>query len=320
MERRVSYFEKIEPGHPPITIRWHARGNQGAVGASALLVTLAARLGYGATSAPVFGAEKEGAPITVFNRFAAEEIEAFYTPPKLDVIVIVDPTIAGVTAGSHDKTIFVVNTEKDPEVIARELKLGPARIITVNATTIALAEMKKIGSKAAYPNTTVLGALLHVFPFISLESLSEELHEAYEEKGEKMIGANIAAATRGFKEAKEFDGRGTDIPKAIINPPKLPDWTEILPGGGCPANGSSVANLTGTWRTKRPIRVVKNCTDCLVCVEACPEHSILVTEDMQRILMINLDHCKGCGICAKVCPSNAIGLMDEQRAKKNDSK
>jgi pyruvate ferredoxin oxidoreductase delta subunit len=46
----------------------------------------------------------------------------------------------------------------------------------------------------------------------------------------------------------------------------------------------------------------------------CPDSSILVDPENEKMLGFNLDHCKGCGICAAVCPVNAkmIRKADEE--------
>lgn len=319
---KTTYFDKLESGKPAITLVWHARGNQGAVGASAILVDLAANLSetgqeYDATSAPTFGAEKEGAPIRIYNRISKDRIEVFYTPPKLDVIIIVDPTIhRGVLAeGEHGDTIYLINTNKAPEEIARELKLGPRRIVTVDATTIARAELK---TKRSHPNTTMLGALLRIFPFFSLELMSNVIETTYEEKGHKVVNANQIAMKRGFEEALEFDGRETDIPWEKVPPPKKIPWDEILPGGSIPATGNFTANKTGSWRTERPILDPDKCIHCLSCSQACNDNSILTQygpDGLLRMTGFDYEHCKGCGACVPICPSRAIHMVPETEEK-----
>ncbi len=319
---KISYFDKLESNMPPVTIVWHGRGNQGAVGASAILTELVAHLveqgqEYDATSAPIFGAAKEGEPIRVYNRIGRDPIEVFYTPVKLDVIIIVDPSIARgiLIQGTHKDTIYLINTNKTPEEIARELKLGPHRVVTIDASRIAREELK---TKRSHPNTTILGALLHIFPFFTLESMNKTIETTYEEKGHKVVSTNQRAMERGFAETLEFDGRGTDIPWEEVVLPKKIAWQDILPGGSVPATGNFQVNKTGTWRTERPILDLDKCIHCLSCAQACNDNSILTEEGengLLKVVGIDYDHCKGCAACVTVCPSKAIHMVPEKETK-----
>jgi 2-oxoacid:acceptor oxidoreductase gamma subunit (pyruvate/2-ketoisovalerate family)/2-oxoacid:acceptor oxidoreductase delta subunit (pyruvate/2-ketoisovalerate family) len=320
---KISYFDKLESNTPPVTVVWHARGNQGAVGASSNITDLVALLIelhsiYDATSAPIFGAAKEGEPIRVYNRIGKDPIEVFYTPTKLDVIIIVDPSIARniLLQGAHKDTVYLINTDKDPEKIARELKLGGRRIVTVNATKIAREELK---TKRSHPNTTMLGALIHIFPFFTQELMAKTIEKTYEEKGHAVVSTNQKAMERGYAEVVEFDGRKIDIPWEEIVQPKLLAWYEILPGGAMPAVGNFSLNKTGTWRTERPVWDPEKCIHCLSCIPpSCPDDSIFTKigqDGLKEFVGFDYDHCKGCGVCANICPVKAIRMISESEAK-----
>jgi len=327
MEKKT--FEiSLEKGKPPVNVRWHARGHMGFDGVGKMVVSLMTMVNqhcetetFGdSTGAGVFGAEKEGAPTMTDNAISREKIESFHKPKIFEVKVIGDPTIAGVTANTNENTIFLVNA-KDPEEIARKLGLGPSRVIAVDATTIALAEMKKIGSKATFPNTAVLGAFVHIFPFITLDELSAAIKQKYGGRGEETVTANIACAKRGFEEAKFFDGRGTDVPKAKIVAPKLLRWDEMLPGAAVWATGNMDEIKTGDWRVKRIVPFSKNCIGCHKCLIVCPEDVIVATEDadgVMKIIVIDLEYCKGCGLCKNICPQNAFLFKNEATEKQKD--
>lgn len=322
---KIPYFDTLKEGAPPVTTVFHARGNQGAVAAAETLIILFAKLvelGYilDATSAPIFGAAKEGEPIRIYGRNGSDKIEVFYTPISLDVIVIFDTTINRnvLLQGAHKDTIFVINTNEDPEVIARKLKLGPKRIITVSATKIAREEIK---SRRSHPNTTMLGAFARLFPFIPLDLLKQSIETKLEEKGHKVVEVNLKAFDRGFAEAREFDGREIDIPFEPIVMPKLLAWYEIPPAGAMPAVASFSANKTGTWRTERPIWDPGICIHCMSCKNTCPDYSILTKRNQDGLLEFvgfDYEHCKGCGLCANVCPVvpvKAIHMVSEAEAK-----
>jgi 2-oxoacid:acceptor oxidoreductase gamma subunit (pyruvate/2-ketoisovalerate family)/2-oxoacid:acceptor oxidoreductase delta subunit (pyruvate/2-ketoisovalerate family) len=330
MTDKITYFDKIKEIEKTIVGIWHGRGNQGYIAGCSILARAMFQLEYFATAFGFFGAEKGGAPGLGFNRIARFPIEAFHTPNRFDFVVILDTTIDNLTRGSHKDTIYVVNTPKKPEEIARELKLGPARVLTVDATGIA---GKIMPSGFQYPNTAMLGAVIHLFPEITLDLLRTEVREwePFVEKGEKVITMNISAVEAGFAGTQDFDGRGTNIQKAEILPPKPVMWYEYEPAAAITNTGNSHATKTGDWRTERPIRVDEfiaekikagtkkaRCVDCMLCFQFCPDFSIVVKDG--KISGIDLEHCKGCLICHNVCPYGAIGQNTEAKAKKTDAK
>jgi pyruvate ferredoxin oxidoreductase delta subunit len=71
--------------------------------------------------------------------------------------------------------------------------------------------------------------------------------------------------------------------------------------------GNSVKNLTGGWRSLKPVKDKKKCTNCGICWQFCPDSSI--TDKFE----INYKYCKGCGICAKECVFGAIKMEKEEK-------
>ena len=66
--------------------------------------------------------------------------------------------------------------------------------------------------------------------------------------------------------------------------------------------GSTRENLTGGWRTYKPVFITDNCRKCLRCVNYCPEGVVYLNEE--DYTYADLDYCKGCGICAAECPGH----------------
>jgi 2-oxoacid:acceptor oxidoreductase delta subunit (pyruvate/2-ketoisovalerate family) len=64
-------------------------------------------------------------------------------------------------------------------------------------------------------------------------------------------------------------------------------------------------NLTGSWRTFRPVVDMDKCIKCGICWQDCPDAAIEWDEDHP---VWRYSHCKGCGICARECPSDAIEM------------
>ena len=82
-------------------------------------------------------------------------------------------------------------------------------------------------------------------------------------------------------------------------------WQEIPIGGMILEAGNAVEYLTGGWRAFRPVRGEADCTDCFQCWLFCPDSSILVDAENEKMAGFDLEHCKGCGLCAAVCPVNS---------------
>ncbi len=82
-------------------------------------------------------------------------------------------------------------------------------------------------------------------------------------------------------------------------------WREIPIGGLILEAGNSVEYPTGGWRAFRPVHGEADCTHCFQCWLFCPDSSILVDAEHEKMMGFDLDHCKGCGLCAAVCPVNA---------------
>lgn len=85
----------------------------------------------------------------------------------------------------------------------------------------------------------------------------------------------------------------------------LKGWKELAPGGLILEAGNAVEYRTGGWRAFRPVFGEAACIHCFQCWLFCPDSSIRVDAEHEKMVGFDLDHCKGCGICAAVCPVNA---------------
>ena len=59
------------------------------------------------------------------------------------------------------------------------------------------------------------------------------------------------------------------------------------------------------WRSVRPNMDKERCTDCGVCIEACPMATIYADG---AVIRIRYEGCIGCGICAVNCRIHAIQM------------
>src|SRR3989304_4356169 len=77
-----------------VEVRFHGRGGMGAVVASQLLAQAAFLEGRWTQSFPFFGVERRGAPVTAFTRIAAKPVEVRTNVYEPDVVVVLDAALA----------------------------------------------------------------------------------------------------------------------------------------------------------------------------------------------------------------------------------
>lgn len=177
-------------------IRLHGRGGQGVVMAAHILGTAFVAGGKYASSFPMFGVERRGAPVASFIRFGDKPIREkckIYNP---DCLVILDSTAFGVPEnydGLKPRSILVRNLATNVRPVGRFYE-NIEVIATVDATKIATEE---IGM--AICNTCMLGAFAHATDWISLDAIVEILGDFFPGK---RLQSNIRSCTRGFKEVK----------------------------------------------------------------------------------------------------------------------
>ena len=122
-------------------IRWHGRGGQGAKTAALLFADAALEQGKYIQAFPEYGPERMGAPVAAFNRMSSKPILLHSGVTDPDVVIVLDPTLmdsVDVTEGLPQNGTILVNTEKSPSDIKKELKVaGDIRVFAVDASTIS---------------------------------------------------------------------------------------------------------------------------------------------------------------------------------------
>jgi len=184
-----------------VEIRWHARGGQGAVTASKILASAAIEEGKYAQSAPDYGAERSGAPLRAFNRISDKPINLHCLVLNPDIVVIVDPTLLKAVPfleGTDESAVLIVNTDRSPEEIRSEYNVGNRKVYTVDATKIAMEELKR-----PLMNVPMLGALVRVLGDIDLKTVENDIKKAFGKKvSEELLSANIRALRRAYEEVR----------------------------------------------------------------------------------------------------------------------
>ncbi|MEI3362981.1 MAG: 2-oxoacid:acceptor oxidoreductase family protein [Oscillospiraceae bacterium] len=121
-------------------IRLHGIGGLGTVKAGEMLVHATVASGKYGNSTPMFGFERQGAPVTSFVRLSNEKIRAKNQVYNPDCTLILDPSLlisAPVFEGMKEDSVAVLNTQVSD---AQSLITSPniKRVAWLDATTIAL--------------------------------------------------------------------------------------------------------------------------------------------------------------------------------------
>ena len=188
-----------------LEIRWHGRGGQGAKTAAAMVAEVAIDAGKYAQAAPEYGAEREGAPIRAYTRISDHIIrvhDAIYYP---DIVIVLDETLLvsqDVASGLSADGILLVNTAKSPAEVRKLLGLKTGKVYTIDATTIALEEIKR-----PIPNTVMTGALCKVSGVVDADHIKEDINKKLGGKlSEDMLKGNYRAVERAFEEVRGDNG------------------------------------------------------------------------------------------------------------------
>lgn len=160
-------------------IRWHGRGGQGAVTGAKLLAKAGFLAGFaGVTSAPSFGAERRGAPITCYTRLSDEPVRVLSQVAEPDVVVVLDDSlveIGGAASGLRAGGLMLVNTVRTPEEIGA---VGDFRVVTADVTGSAEAA-GVIVAGTAMVNTAILGSIAAATGLVGMDEIASVIGEAF---------------------------------------------------------------------------------------------------------------------------------------------
>ena len=185
-------------------IRWHGRGGQGAKTAALLFADAALAQGLYIQAFPEYGPERMGAPVTAFNRLSSKPILLHSGVTSPAIVIVLDPTLTenvDVTEGMPDNGVLLINTEKQPADIKKELNVaGSIKVFTVDASTIS---KETIGREI--PNTPMLGALIKATGVLDFKEMFEDTKTKLEKKFKskpEVIEGNLKAIERAYNEVK----------------------------------------------------------------------------------------------------------------------
>jgi 2-oxoacid:acceptor oxidoreductase gamma subunit (pyruvate/2-ketoisovalerate family) len=177
--------------------RWHGRGGQGVVTSNQMLGKAALAEGNYIQAFPEFGPERTGAPVRAFLRISKKPIQVYAQVYHPDVVVCIDPTlveVVNVAEGLKDDGTLVINTEKGPEAIREKFGLKGGKVVTVDASTIAMEVMGR-----PFYNMPTMAAAVQATGIVAVGTV---LHEVLERYPGKVGELNKVAIERAVKEAK----------------------------------------------------------------------------------------------------------------------
>jgi 2-oxoacid:acceptor oxidoreductase gamma subunit (pyruvate/2-ketoisovalerate family) len=198
MGGKTMVFLFIDEGNDMVEVIWHGRGGQGVVIAAQILAESAYLQGFkGVTSAPTFGPERRGAPLTASTRISDAPIRTFSQIEKADIAVVLDPSLFGVVNilfSLKPNGWLIVNTTKKPDEL--DIQDG-INVATADAAAIAL-KFRLLKEGAPIVNTPMLGVFSRATGLVTPEYLEKGL------KWKLSGGAsatNIAALKAAYDEA-----------------------------------------------------------------------------------------------------------------------
>lgn len=177
--------------------RWHGRGGQGVVTSNQMLGKAALAEGNYIQAFPEFGPERTGAPVRAFLRISKVPIQIYAQVYAPDVVVCIDPTLLDVVnpaEGLKAEGTLVVNTERDPKDIRTKFGFKGGKVVTVDASTIAMEVLGR-----PFYNMPTMGAAVSATGVVAVNTVIEEVLNRYPGK----IGdLNKVAIERAVKEAQ----------------------------------------------------------------------------------------------------------------------
>jgi len=146
---------------------------------------------------PEFGPERTGAPVRAFLRISKVPIQVYAQVYHPDVVVCIDPTLLEVvnpTEGLKADGTLVLNTERDPKDIRSKYGFTGGKVVTVDASTIAMEVMGR-----PFYNMPTMAAAVSSTGVVEVNTVIEEVLNRYPGK----VGdLNKVAIERAVKEAK----------------------------------------------------------------------------------------------------------------------
>lgn len=278
-------------------------------------------LGLNGSNFSSYGSEKKGSPVKSFVRFCDSETEIRDHSPieRPHVVGVFHEALyktVDVVSGLMPGGIVLVNSARDFDEIARDLKLTYGTLAVVDALRISVEEKTKV-------NTAMLGALFRICEFLDPEAMRDVIRKTFEKKYPHLVEPNLRTFDRGYHEVqfKEIESGSRESDSYAFNRPEplLGFETQEL-GGIMTVHASSVLkDLSGSRQGFLPEFHEDKCINCAACDTVCPDLCFVWEKapdkrgNPQMFLRgIDYQYCKGCLKCVEACPTDALNDMREE--------
>jgi pyruvate ferredoxin oxidoreductase gamma subunit len=296
-----------------LRIRFHGRGGQGMKTASRILGSSAFQAGYVVQDAPLYGAERRGAPMMAFTRISTEVILERGAIEQPDLVVVADDTLltepaAQPAAGCTTDCTLLINSTQSLAGLTT-IAAFPGPILVADFTALVYDSTQSLASLS-----TALGAAAgrlvglswaHCQAGVEEELGSTALTPAQHE-------SNLRLAQRTYELASQWSQIEHRTSAVAPQPAPLHQMIYAPPSLAAPsvyAVANTAQRRTGSWRQFRPVLQADKCSKCWLCFVWCPEAAISLDEN--ELPVVDYDECKGCLLCAHECPTHAFTIEKE---------
>jgi pyruvate ferredoxin oxidoreductase gamma subunit len=296
-------------------IRFHGRGGQGIKTAGRVLGSAFFHAGFEVQDAPVYGAERRGAPMVAYVRAARSPIRERGVIAIPDLVVVADASLipipaAGVLVGIAPRTVLLIHSPVAADEWAHRLNaVGPIVTVPPRATDGS-------GHGSPYASMACAGAAARLVGCISRDALVHGIHDELWSAPEAVVSVNVEHALAAYDARGTWTGMVSEGGEIGARDYTNPEWVDVplepveIAVPDIRATATSTETRTGTWRTMRPVIDLARCHRCTwICSTLCPDSAIAVTPEGQP--EIDDEHCKGCLVCVAVCPHHAIEAVPE---------
>lgn len=284
--------------------------------ASRILGTAFFYVGFEVQDAPLYGAERRGAPVFAYVRADRKAINERGVIRRPDLVVVADDTlvpvpVAGVARGVTGDTVLLINSSVKAEDWKKRLNL------TCRVVTLPVVEMVGL-SEVRFAGAVCAGAAAGLTGVIPAASLERAMETELGHLGPRTVRKNIDMALDAYGRMADLAGCVKEGGPVAAEGYEDPGWVDLpleTAGVSAPAIHAPLTSelmKTGLWRTARPVIDYDLCNRCWwLCGTFCPEGAISVNEE--GFPEIDYEHCKGCMICLAQCPPHAISAVPERR-------
>jgi pyruvate ferredoxin oxidoreductase gamma subunit len=249
-----------------------------------------------------YGSEKTGTPTDVSIRLCkfgtpVRESGPTRRPHMLSVFREELIESQGLVNGLQANATVMVNTKRSPAEIRDMLKLHSGKVLTLDATRIAL-ETK---SRMNMPMLAVVCDQLRFPVDIVKAAIADQWPKAMERNHAAFDQAVGQARSESFEPRNDFP---LVEPARVLSPI---GYDNMLNGGAIDALTNVLVPPPEAKPLGRvPVFTLELCSHCGLCLVPCPEPGAIVWKD-KKMVAINRVYCKGCMQCVEICPTTKRG-------------